>query len=63
MRDPAEFAGPAASAPARERFWSNVREALRGSEQDVAAGAIFRRGRWKGTVVSRRRHSIVTFRR
>jgi len=51
MRDPAEFAGPAASAPARERFWSNVREALRGSEQDVAAGAIFRRGRWKGTVV------------
>jgi len=42
MRDPAELARPAASAPARERFWSNVREALRGSEQDYTRGSIGR---------------------
>src|SRR5256884_5654415 len=42
MRDPAEFAGPAASAPAREGFWSNVRQALRGSEQDYTRGSIGR---------------------
>jgi len=42
MRDPAEFAGPAASAPAREGFWSNVRQALRGSEQDYTRGPIGR---------------------
>src|SRR5207302_2402899 len=42
MRDPAELARPAASAPAREGFWSNVREALRGSEQDYTRGSIGR---------------------
>ena len=42
MRDPAELAGPAASSPAREGFWSNVREALRGSEQDYTRGSIGR---------------------
>ncbi|TMA08201.1 MAG: MATE family efflux transporter [Deltaproteobacteria bacterium] len=42
MRDPAELARPAASAPARERFWSNAREALRGSEQDYTRGSIGR---------------------
>src|SRR5438445_704322 len=42
MRDPAELAGPAASAPASEGFWSNVREALRGSEQDYTRGSIGR---------------------
>src|SRR5438067_6660439 len=42
MRDPAELARPAASAPAREGFWSNVREALRGSEQDYTRGPIGR---------------------
>src|SRR2546426_3391180 len=42
MRDPAELARPAASPPAREGFWSNVREALRGSEHDYTKGAIGR---------------------
>jgi len=42
MRDPAELARPAASPPAREGFWSNVREALRGSEQDYTRGSIGR---------------------
>src|SRR2546425_251235 len=42
MRAPAELARPAASAPAREGFWSNVREALRGSEQDYTRGSIGR---------------------
>src|SRR5437016_9860711 len=42
MRDPAEFAGPAASAPAREGFWSNVRQALRGWEHDYRRGPIGR---------------------
>src|SRR5437763_4257323 len=42
MRDPAELARPAASAPARERFWSDVREAIRGSEQDYTKGLIGR---------------------
>src|SRR5256712_1651287 len=42
MRDPAELARPAAAAPAREGFWSNVREALRGSEQDYTRGSIGR---------------------
>ena len=42
MRDPAELARPAASAPAPEGFWTNVREALRGSEQDYTRGPIGR---------------------
>jgi putative MATE family efflux protein len=42
MRDPAELAPPAASAPARQGFWSDVREALRGSEQDYTRGPIGR---------------------
>src|SRR2546428_7058077 len=42
MRAPAELARPAASPPAREGFWSNVREALRGSEQDYTRGSIGR---------------------
>src|SRR5256885_8599034 len=42
LRPPAELARPAASAPARERYWSNVREALRGSEQDYTQGPIGR---------------------
>src|SRR5438270_1175795 len=42
MPDRGELAGPSASAPGREGFWSNVREALRGSDRDYTRGPIGR---------------------
>src|SRR3954466_4825235 len=41
MREPAELAGPLAPR-AREGFWSDVREALRGSDHDYTKGPIGR---------------------
>src|SRR5438132_5508361 len=42
MPDRGELAGPSASAPGREGFWSSVREALRGSDRDYTRGPIGR---------------------
>jgi MATE family, multidrug efflux pump len=42
MADRAEIAGPTVPASSRGRFWSDVREALRGSEQDYTQGPIGR---------------------
>ena len=42
MADPAEVEGRAVQARARGQFWSDVREALRGSEQDYTQGPIGR---------------------
>jgi putative MATE family efflux protein len=42
MAEEAELAGPSASAPARDGFWSRVREALRGSDHDYTRGPIGR---------------------
>jgi putative MATE family efflux protein len=42
MPDRAELARPAAPPPAREGIWSNVREALRGSDRDYTRGPIGR---------------------
>src|ERR1700741_307305 len=41
MTDPSETAG-APLAPARGRFWADVRDALRGSEHDYTQGPIGR---------------------
>src|SRR3954453_11600764 len=41
MREPAELAGPLAPR-AREGFWSDVRDALRGTEHDYTRGPIGR---------------------
>jgi putative MATE family efflux protein len=42
MSDPAELEAPPVHPPVRRRFWSDVREALRGSEQDYTQGPIGR---------------------
>jgi putative MATE family efflux protein len=42
MADPADVAAAPAPPPARSRFWSDVREALRGSEHDYTKGPIGR---------------------
>jgi len=42
MAAPAEIAAPSVTAPARAGFWSDVRDALRGSEHDYTKGAIGR---------------------
>jgi len=42
MADPADAAAPSLPAAPRGRFWSDVREALRGSEQDFTQGSIGR---------------------
>src|SRR3989440_8995237 len=42
MAAPAEIAAPSVTAPARAGFWSDVRDALRGSEHDYMKGAIGR---------------------
>src|SRR2546428_4187354 len=42
MADPADAAAPSLPAAPRGRFWSDVREALRGSEQDFTQGPIGR---------------------
>jgi len=42
MADPADMKVPAVPASPRGRFWSDVREALRGSEQDYTQGPIGR---------------------
>jgi putative MATE family efflux protein len=42
VADPGEIAQVPAALPAQHRFWSTVREALRGSEQDYTKGPIGR---------------------
>src|SRR5258705_357370 len=42
MPDPGDAAAPSLPAAPRGRFWSDVREALRGSEQDFTQGSIGR---------------------